>query len=344
MAHEPRRVLVTGGAGFIGSHLVRHLLGRDARARVINVDALRTGGSLQNLRDLPDPGRHLFVHGDVGDRALVDRLLREHGVDTVVHLAAETHVDRSIADPLAFVRANVDGTASLLEACRAFWLGEEGLTPGAAARARRFHQVSTDEVYGSLGPDEPPADEARPHAPNSPYAASKAAADDLVRAWSRTYGLPVTTTISSNNYGPRQHGEKLVPTVIRCCLARTPIPVYGDGLNLRDWLHVEDHCRAIDLVLRHGRVGERYNVGAGAERRNLDLVRLICAGMDRLRPEGAPHERLIAFVADRPGHDRRYAVDWRRLRDELGWTPAIPLEEGLTRLLRSTAGWGPCDP
>lgn len=334
MPFQPKNVLVTGGAGFIGCNYVRFLQRHDPVVRIVTLDALATGGSLENLRDLPDPARHRFVRGDILDGRLVAALLREHAIDTVIHFAAETHVDRSITGPEAFVRVNVQGTSTLLEACRRCWLEEQRLDAAAAAGRRRFHHISTDEVYGSVEPADPPATEDTAFAPNSPYAASKGAAEHLVRAWFQTFGLPVTVTVCSNNYGPRQHVEKLIPTVIRCCLEARPIPVYGDGLNVRDWLHVEDHCRAIELVVRQGRVGERYHVGGGIAQRNLDLVRAICREMDQLHPKGAPHERLIAFVADRPGHDRRYAIDWSKLRRDLGWAPAIPLESGLAQTLR----------
>jgi dTDP-glucose 4,6-dehydratase len=344
MPFQPANVLVTGGAGFIGCNYVRFLQRHDPAVRIVTLDALTTGGSLGNLRDLPDPARHRFVRGDILDGRLVASLLREHAIDTVIHFAAETHVDRSITGPEAFIRTNVLGTATLLEACRNCWLEEQRLDAAAAAGRWRFHHISTDEVYGSIGPADPPATEDTAFAPSSPYAASKGAADHLVRAWFQTFGLPVTVTVCSNNYGPRQHVEKLIPTVVRCCLEARPIPVYGDGLNVRDWLHVEDHCRAIELVIREGRVGERYHVGGGTARRNLDLVRLICREMDRLRPEGAPHERLIAFVADRPGHDRRYAIDWSKLHRELGWAPVVALDPGLAQTVRSYVGGGVAQP
>lgn len=257
-------------------------------------------------------------------------MLREHDVDTIVHFAAETHVDRSITGPGDFVRTNVDGTFVLLEAARQAWLAE-----GPSAQGRRFHHISTDEVYGSLGPDDAPFTEASPYAPNSPYSASKAASDHLVRAYHRTYGLPVVTTHCSNNYGPYQHDEKFIPTIIRCCLADEPIPVFGTGGNSRDWLYVDDHCRGIDRVLRDGRTGETYNIGGGCELNNIEVAEKLCALMDEHRPAGAPHRRLIRFVADRPGHDWRYAIDAARMRDELGWTP----REDFDGAMRKTLAW-----
>jgi dTDP-glucose 4,6-dehydratase len=319
-------LLVTGGAGFIGSCFVRAALERDPACRVVTLDLLTYAGSPENLNDLPDPGRHVFVHGDVCDGRLVRDLLRRHDVATVVHFAAESHVDRSIHGPADFVRTNVDGTLALLEAARTVWLDE-----GAGPEGRRFHHVSTDEVYGSLGPGDPPFGEASPYDPSSPYAASKAASDHLVHAWSRTYGLPVTLSNCSNNYGPRQFPEKLVPLVILNAMEGLPLPIYGDGAQVRDWLHVEDHCAALWEVVHRGRDGATYLVSAGDERTNLAVVRLLCAILDELLPRSrnVPHADLIRFVADRPGHDRRYALDSSRVRTELGWQPERSLESGL---------------
>ncbi|MEA3412762.1 MAG: dTDP-glucose 4,6-dehydratase [Pseudomonadota bacterium] len=329
--YQPRNVLVTGGAGFIGSHFVRHLLAGDLRVRILNLDLLTYAGSLRNLEHLPDAGRHTFVRGDIRDRPLVDRLLREHRIDTVVHFAAESHVGRSIADPADFIATNLQGTFNLLEACRACWLDEEGRRPGDC----RFHHISTDEVYGSLAPGAPAFTEQTAYAPNSPYSATKAGADHLVRSWFHTWGLPVTTSNCSNNYGPHQHREKLMPTVIRACASGAPIPVFGDGSQIRDWLYVEDHCAAVDTVIRQGRVGEVYNIGGDNEWVNIDLVREICAVMDGLLPAGAPHERLIEFVEDRPGHDWRYAIDGTRIREAFGWRPDSDFGERLA----STCRW-----
>jgi dTDP-glucose 4,6-dehydratase len=325
MEHRPHNVLVTGGAGFIGCNFVRHLLATDSEVCIVNLDLLTYAGSLDNLRDLPDPARHLFVKGDICDRALVDRLLREHQIDTIAHFAAESHVDRSITGPAAFVQTNLVGTFTLLEAARIAWL------EGKTASHCRFHHISTDEVYGTLGPDDPPFSETTPYAPNSPYSASKAGSDHLVRAYFHTYGLPVVTTNCSNNYGPYQHGEKFIPTVIRSCLLQKPIPVYGDGSNIRDWLYVEDHCRGIDAVIRRGQLGETYNIGGCNEWANINITRLICTLLDECRPEHAPHERLITFVTDRLGHDWRYAIAADKMDQELGWKPQETFNTGIAK-------------
>lgn len=316
--------LVTGGAGFIGGNFVLEAVA--SGVRVVNLDALTYAGNRDTLASLDNDPRHAFVHGDIGDRALVARLLAEHRPQAVVNFAAESHVDRSIDGPAAFVQTNVVGTLALLEAARDYWKSLEG--PGKAAF--RFLHVSTDEVYGSLG-ETGRFTEATPYAPNSPYSASKAASDHLVRAFHHTYGLPVLTTNCSNNYGPYQFPEKLVPLVIARALAGEPLPVYGDGRNVRDWLYVGDHCAAIRAVLERGRVGETYNVGGDAERQNIEVVRTICALLDarRPRPDGRPRAEQITYVADRPGHDRRYAIDATKLKDELGWTPAHSFEQGI---------------
>ena len=326
MEHHPRNVLVTGGAGFIGCNFVRHLLATEPDARIVTLDLLTYAGSLDNLRELPDPTRHTFVQGDICDRPLVDRLLREHAIDTIAHFAAESHVDRSITGPAAFVQTNLVGTFTLLEAARGAWL--EG---GKTAEHCRFHHISTDEVYGTLKHGDPPFSETTPYAPNSPYSASKAGSDHLVRAYFHTYGLPVVTTNCSNNYGPYQHGEKFIPTVIRSCLLQRPIPVYGDGSNIRDWLYVEDHCRGIDAVIRRGKLGETYNIGGDNEWANINIAKLICVLLDQRRPEHAPHERLITFVADRPGHDWRYAIDPRKMSEALSWRPEETFNTGIAK-------------
>ncbi len=336
----PRNILVTGGAGFIGANFVRHVLARDAAARIVNLDALTYAGSLDKLEGLADPARHTFVQGDICDRALVDRLLREHAIDTVVHFAAESHVDRSISGPGEFVRTNVIGTFTLLEAVRDYWIREQGLSGEALAAARRFHHISTDEVFGTLGDADPAFRETTAYAPNSPYSASKASSDHFVRAYHHTYGLPVTATNCSNNYGPRQHPEKLIPTIIRCCVEGKPIPVYGDGRNIRDWLYVDDHCDAIWRVLEAGKVGETYNVGGDNERRNIEIVETLCRLMDQRRPARAPHRQLVSFVTDRPGHDWRYAVDIGYIGKELGWRPASRFEDALA----ITVDWYLADP
>lgn len=331
MPHTPRNVLITGGAGFIGCNFVRYLLATDKQVNIINLDLLTYAGSPDHLRNLPDPHRHTFVQGDICDRTLIDRLLRENHIDTIVHFAAESHVDRSISGPAAFVQTNLTGTFTLLEACRQYWIND----PDSPLEGVRFHHISTDEVYGSLGPGDPAFTETTCYAPNSPYSASKAGSDHLVRAYLHTYGLPVTTTNCSNNYGPHQHTEKFIPTIIRSCLEQRPIPVYGDGRNIRDWLYVEDHCRGVDTVLRRGRLGEVYNIGGHNEWANIDIVRTICTIMDEKRPGHAPHEQLISFVTDRPGHDRRYAIDARKMQEELGWSPAESFESGI----RKTVNW-----
>jgi dTDP-glucose 4,6-dehydratase len=317
------KLLVTGGAGFIGSAVVRRAVaeGHD----VVNLDALTYAASLANVAAVAENPRYRFEHADIRDRAALDRILAEHRPEAIMHLAAESHVDRSIDGPADFVSTNILGTYTLLEAVRAFRDG--------GGHPIRFHHVSTDEVYGTLG-ETGAFTEETPYAPNSPYSASKAASDHLVRAWGETYGLPVVISNCSNNYGPFHFPEKLVPVVILNALAGRPIPVYGRGENVRDWLYVEDHAAALLLVAEKGRLGESYNIGGNAEARNIDLVRMICALMDEMNPEGAPHDRLISFVADRPGHDFRYAIDAAKIRAELGWQPSVTLEEGLRRTIR----------
>ncbi|MDW8226301.1 MAG: dTDP-glucose 4,6-dehydratase [Anaerolineales bacterium] len=320
-------VLVTGGAGFIGSNFVRYLLQAEPNVRIVTLDALTYAGSLENLRELPDASRHIFIHGDICDAALVEHLLREYAIDTIVHFAAESHVDRSILGPAPFIQTNVVGTFTLLEAARLVWKGN--------FTGKRFHHVSTDEVFGSLSPEDPPFRETTPYAPRSPYSASKAAGDHLVRAYFHTYGLPVTITNCSNNYGPYQFPEKLIPLMIFNALEGKPLPVYGDGQHIRDWLYVEDHCEAIHLVLRKGRPGETYNIGGGNQPTNLEIVQHICALLDECHPTGTPHARLITHVPDRPGHDRRYAMDTHKIQSELGWRPRHDLTSGL----RATVEW-----
>jgi dTDP-glucose 4,6-dehydratase len=318
--------LVTGGAGFIGGNFVLEAV--RAGVRVVNLDALTYAGNLDTLSALDGDPRHVFVHGDIGDRALVARLLAEHQPEAVVNFAAESHVDRSIDGPAAFVMTNVVGTLGLLESVRDYW---RDLAP-ARRDAFRFLHVSTDEVYGSLG-DTGAFTETTPYAPNSPYSASKAASDHLVRAFHHTFGLPVLTTNCSNNYGPYQFPEKLIPLIIHKALAGEALPVYGDGLNVRDWLYVGDHCAAIRRVLEAGAVGETYNVGGDAERRNIDVVKTICALLDARRPraDGVARETQITYVKDRPGHDRRYAIDASKLKRELGWAPTVGFEDGMAR-------------
>ncbi|MBH9552527.1 dTDP-glucose 4,6-dehydratase [Inhella gelatinilytica] len=324
-------ILVTGGAGFIGSNFVLDWAAQTAE-KVITLDALTYAGNRDNLASLAGNERHHFVHGDIADRALLDQLLDTHQPRAIVHFAAESHVDRSIHGPGAFIKTNVEGTFTLLEAARAYWtrLGED------VRSDFRFLHVSTDEVYGSLTPDAPAFTETHPFEPNSPYSASKAASDHLVRAWHHTYGLPVLTTNCSNNYGPFHFPEKLIPLMIVNALAGKPLPVYGDGQQIRDWLYVKDHCSAIRAVLARGRVGETYNVGGWNEKANLDIVRTVCALLDELRPSSeGPYARLITYVKDRPGHDRRYAIDARKIERELGWRPAETFETGI----RKTVQW-----
>lgn len=320
-----RRLLVTGGAGFIGSNFVRHWLARHPGGRLVNLDLLTYAGNLENLADVEASPDYRFVQGDIGDQALVEALLAEERLDTVINFAAESHVDRSILGPDTFIATNVVGTFALLEAARAVW--------GDCTQNQRFLHVSTDEVYGSLAPDEAPFDERHPYAPNSPYSASKAASDHLVRAYHKTYGLPVLTTNCSNNYGAYQFPEKLIPLTILNALEGKPIPVYGDGGNVRDWLYVEDHCSGIEVVLAGGAPGEVFNIGGYNEWRNIDIVRLICDRLDELRPGAAPYRELIRFVNDRPGHDRRYAIDATRMWDRFGWAPAHDFAAGIEATL-----------
>ena len=318
--------LVTGGAGFIGGNFVLEAVERGIR--VINLDALTYAGNRDTLSSLDGNSNHVFVHGDIGDAALVRSLLAEHRPQAIVNFAAESHVDRSIDGPAAFVQTNVVGTLTLLEAARDYW---KGLNEVNRATFRFLH-VSTDEVYGSLG-DTGAFTEETPYAPNSPYSASKAASDHLVRAFHHTYGLPVLTTNCSNNYGPYQFPEKLIPLIIQKALTGAPLPVYGDGKNVRDWLFVSDHCAAIRRVLEAGRVGETYNVGGDAERQNIEVVKVICALLDARRPrdDGQPRASQITYVKDRPGHDRRYAIDASKLKRELGWKPTVDFEQGIAR-------------
>ena len=323
-------ILVTGGAGFIGSNFILDWLEASGEP-VLNLDALTYAGNLQSLSSLHADPRHVFVKGDIGDRALLERLYAEHRPRAVVHFAAESHVDRSIHGPGDFIRTNIEGTYTLLEATRSHWNG----LPADEQAAFRFHHVSTDEVYGSLAPDEPAFMETRAFEPNSPYSASKAASDHLVRAWHHTYGLPVVTTNCSNNYGPYHFPEKLIPLMIVNALAGKPLPVYGDGQQVRDWLYVKDHCAAIRVVLAGGRVGQTYNVGGWNEKPNIEIVQTVCRLLDEMRPDPAgSHSRLITYVTDRPGHDRRYAIDARKLERELGWKPAETFETGIRKTVR----------
>ncbi len=323
-------ILVTGGAGFIGANFVLDWIATTGEP-VLNLDALTYAGNLESLKSLQGDARHVFVQGDICDRPLLDRLLAAHRPRAVVHFAAESHVDRSIHGPGAFIKTNIEGTYTLLEAVRAHW----SALPAGEKEAFRFHHVSTDEVYGSLGPTDPAFAETNTYEPNSPYSASKAASDHLVRAWHHTYGLPVLTTNCSNNYGPYHFPEKLIPLMIVNALAAKPLPVYGDGMQVRDWLYVKDHSSAIRAVLAGGRVGETYNVGGWNERPNIEIVRSICALLDEMRPDAAgSYARLITHVTDRPGHDRRYAIDARKIERELGWRPAETFETGIRKTVR----------
>ena len=324
-----KNVLITGGAGFIGANFVRYLLLKEPGIQVVNLDNLTYAGSLENLKDLPNPERHTFVRGDICDRSLVDGLLHQHEIDTIVHFAAESHVDRSILGPEQFIQTNVIGTFTLLEAAKSYWLDGANFDGSDA----RFHHVSTDEVYGSLEPDDPPFTESTAYSPNSPYAASKASSDHLVRSYGHTYGLPFSISNCSNNYGPYQFPEKLIPLMILNALDGKPLPIYGDGQQIRDWLYVKDHCEAIWMIMKGGQSGETYNIGGDQEVANLEIVHQICTILDQKAPDSgfAPHNRLIEHVPDRPGHDRRYAMDIRKIKEELGWRPQESLESGLIK-------------
>jgi dTDP-glucose 4,6-dehydratase len=344
MSWQPRSLLITGGAGFIGANFVHCTRRWHPECKMVVLDALSYAGNRANLEGIPEDGRFAFVHGDIRDQALVTELLRGHAIDAVVHFAAESHVDRSIAGPEAFVDTNIVGTHTLLTACRSVWLA------GPEPLPHRFQHVSTDEVYGSLGPSDPAFTETTAYAPNSPYSASKAAADHLVRAYQHTFGLSTAITNCSNNYGPWQYPEKLIPVMIMKILAGEPLPVYGDGRNVRDWLYVEDHCSGIDRVLRAGRPGQTYNIGGGTEIENIELVRRLCAvadaafaadpGLRERYPDcpaarGEPTLSLLSYVQDRPGHDRRYAINAGKIRAELGHVPQMDFSEGL----RATFHW-----
>jgi dTDP-glucose 4,6-dehydratase len=325
-------ILVTGCAGFIGSNFVQVWLAEIGEP-VVNLDKLTYAGNLANLASLKDDPRHVFVQGDIGDRELTGRLLTEHQPRAVINFAAESHVDRSIYGPAEFIQTNIVGTFNLLESVRAYWSG----LPAERQQQFRFVHISTDEVYGALSPTDPPFAETNPYQPNSPYSASKAASDHLVRSWHHTYGLPVLTTNCSNNYGPYQFPEKLIPLVIHRALAGKPLPVYGDGQQIRDWLYVEDHCRAIVRVLDTGRVREVYNIGGWNQQPNLEVVKTVCATLDAIRgrPDRKSYAEQITFVKDRPGHDRRYAMDARKIERELGWRPRETFESGI----RKTVKW-----
>jgi dTDP-glucose 4,6-dehydratase len=329
MTRLQQSILVTGGAGFIGSNFILHWLAQEG-SRVVNLDKLTYAGNPANLADLSDDTRYVFARGDINDADLVSDLLQVHKPAAIIHFAAESHVDRSIHNAQEFIRTNIEGTFQLLQAARQYWTS----LAETEKQNFRFLHVSTDEVYGSLGPTDPAFTEKTPFAPNSPYAASKASADHLVRAFHHTYGLPTLTTNCSNNYGPYQFPEKLIPLMIHNAIVGKPLPVYGDGLNVRDWLFVTDHCEAIRQVLRKGRVGECYNIGGNSEKSNIEVIGEICTVLSELRP-GPGYKSLITYVKDRPGHDRRYAMDCTKIRSELGWTPSESFSSGL----RKTVEW-----
>jgi dTDP-glucose 4,6-dehydratase len=327
-----KNILVTGGAGFIGSNFVRYLLQTEPDVHLVNLDVLSYAGSQENLKHLPSPNRHTFVRGDICDRPLVDHLFHLHKIDTVVHFAAETHVDRSIHYPDQFMRTNVIGTFTLLEAAREYWLSEKALP----LESVRFHHISTDEVFGTLKPNDPAWTEETPYAPNSPYSASKAASDHYVRAYGHTYGLPYSITNCSNNYGPYQFPEKLIPLMILNAMDGKPLPIYGDGGQIRDWLYVQDHCEAIWMVLCKGHPNQTYNIGGGSQPSNLEIVQHLCAVLDELLPgsPSVPHSSLMRFVPDRPGHDRRYSIDITKIETQLGWHPKQSLGSGLQKTVQ----------
>jgi dTDP-glucose 4,6-dehydratase len=328
-----RKLLVTGGAGFIGSNFVRYVQTHAPETKIVNLDILTYAGSLQNLQDLQRPNDHEFIEGDICDQNLVESLLREKEIDTIVHFAAESHVDRSLLGPAAFVQTNIVGTFSLLEAARKVWLNENHFTGDQV----RFHHISTDEVYGTLEPDDPAFEETTPYAPTSPYSASKASSDHLVRSYDHSFGLPITISNCSNNYGPYQFPEKLIPLIILNALNGKPLPIYGDGMQIRDWLYVEDHCEAIWTIIEKGEEGECYNIGGDNQPPNIEIVKTICQLLDEKDlPNGfAPHEQLITYVKDRPGHDRRYAMNIEKIRKTLNWQPKHDLQSGL----RDTVDW-----
>src|SRR3990167_3494985 len=329
MIYQPNNLLVTGGAGFIGANFIHHVLKTEPQIKIINLDKLTYAGSLDNLKNLPQAERHHFIQGDINDAHLVNHLLLHHHIDTIVHFAAESHVDRSIASPSAFIETNINGTFTLLEAARHHWLTIEECDP----RTRRFHHISTDEVFGSLNANDPAFTEITPYQPRSPYAASKASSDHLVRAYYHTYGLPITISNCSNNYGPYQHAEKFIPTIIRACMKQEKIPVYGNGKNIRDWLYVKDHCEAIMKILKMGKLGESYNVGGHNEIENVELAGIICDLLNKLRPQDTYYRDLIHFITDRKGHDFRYAIDRSKIQRELHWSPRESFKTGIEKTI-----------
>lgn len=325
----PSNILVTGGAGFIGANFIHYVLRHVANVRIINLDCLTYAGSLNHLRSLVHPERYHFIEGNICDAALVEKIFNEYQIDAIVHFAAESHVDRSIAGPAVFMQTNIIGTFTLLEVAKHYWLTQRKLT----AAQCRFHHVSTDEVYGSLQQHDPAFTEHTAYDPRSPYSASKASSDHLVRAYYHTYGLPITISNCSNNYGPYQHAEKLIPMIIRNCCLHQAIPLYGDGSNIRDWLYVEDHCRALWQVIQSDNVGATYNIGGENEWSNIDIAQLICQHFDKLYPTKKSHTQLIEFVADRPGHDWRYAIDISKIKQDLGWIPQESFASGIAKTI-----------
>jgi dTDP-glucose 4,6-dehydratase len=322
-----QNILITGGAGFIGSNFIRYLQKESPNTIIFNLDLLTYAGSLENLKNLPKPENHHFIKGDICNQDLVENLLRENKIETIVHFAAESHVDRSLQGPSAFVQTNILGTFSLLEAARKVWIEENKMDNSQI----HFHHISTDEVYGTLAPDDPAFHETTPYAPNSPYAASKASSDHLVRSYYHSFGLPITISNCSNNYGPYQFPEKLIPLMIINAITGRPLPIYGDGMQIRDWLYVEDHCEAIWKIIQEGKVGESYNIGGENQPPNLEIVKTICKILDEKDLPHKPHEDLITYVKDRPGHDRRYAMNIDKIYRELDWQPKYDLEEGLKK-------------
>jgi len=330
--YQPRHMLVTGGAGFIGANFIHHILETTNNIKIINLDKLTYASNIKNLASLKHTERYQFVHGDITDSYLVNEVLRKHNIDTIVHFAAESHVDNSIAQPAVFIQTNVIGTFALLEAAKNYWQHENHWD----ATRCRFHHISTDEVYGSLQLDDASFTEKTPYHPRSPYSASKAGSDHLVYAYYHTYGLPITLSNCSNNYGPFQHNEKFIPTIIKGCLTWQPIPVYGEGKNIRDWLYVKDHCKGIQAILEQGQVGERYNLGGNQEMENLSLVRLICHYFDKHKPQKMPYASLVQFVTDRKGHDFRYAINHEKIKKLLDWTPEETFLSGLEKTILAT--------
>jgi len=328
--YKPKNMLVTGGAGFIGANFIRHALAHEPKINIINLDLLTYAGSLKNLENLSAPERYHFVQGDIADNALIKQIMQQHEIDTIVHFAAESHVDRSISLPIEFVKTNLLGTFVLLEAAKSFWLD----TKKWDAQRCRFHHISTDEVYGALTPECPGFTESRAYQPRSPYSASKAGSDHLVQAYHHTYRLPITISNCSNNYGPYQHAEKFIPTVIRSCLNWQAIPVYGNGKNIRDWLYVEDHCAGVMRIIKQGKIGEAYNIGGDNEWENIKIAEYICAVMDRLQPRSVSYTSLIQYVTDRPGHDFRYAIDARKIKMELGWQARESFISGMEKTIK----------